>query len=207
MNPDSFRGKVWLSVIDKIIIGVIAGLIALYFQQNADKSKKLFDESVAVSKIHTENYLKQRKGLADAMEELFSFIEKVKSNQVPTDKDFVEFTQLRWKFSKIFYMLEGDDPEIMKPGEPFLKSITHMSDILTDLNNDAKEIEEQRKLIWQHYSAVLDKLQDLTRQKVKEEFEAVAGKKKKKVPIKEEKIEPRPKEKHYTSSFPLSFSP
>jgi hypothetical protein len=189
MNPDTFKGKVWLSLIDKIIIGVIAGIIALHFQQKADKSKKLFDESMAVSKIYTEIYVKQRKSLTDAMEDFFSFIENVRSKSEPSEDEIQQFQKLRYKFNVIFEILAGDDPSIMGPGDHFINSINQMSDILTDSTKGIDEIKEQRKLIQQHYSAVLDKLEDLTRKKVKEEFEAAGGKKKPKVPAKEEKIE------------------
>lgn len=52
-NPDSFRGKLTLNAIDKLVLGLLAGLIIFGVQQCEATRDEAFQERLAVSQVET----------------------------------------------------------------------------------------------------------------------------------------------------------
>lgn len=118
MDPDTFKGKVWLSVIDKVIIGFFAAIILAGLQYWSHKYQEILDASISVSKIYSGILLKQREDIIGLMENYFLLLETIKDEgKAPTKDQEKLLNGIRYKIMFIKETLNTATPQD-KPDKP-----------------------------------------------------------------------------------------
>jgi len=195
MNPDTFKGKVWLIVIDKVIIGVFVAIILVGLQYLSHKYQEILDASISVSKIYTGIILKQREDIIDLMEKYFLLLEKIKAEgKAPTKKQKKSIDETLYKVNFIkdtLYAVTLQDkpkkplkPQLKKAKEivditakGFQESISEMNMFLLELGPDQKlvfaEFDPKFDAIKRKYRDLLEALRDISIITVRTEIKAI----------------------------------
>lgn len=77
MDPDSFKGKVLLSVIDKALIGGAVYIVFLFCNSVYDQHQRELEEAIAVSKVHTEILSRQRERMINHIQQYLELEERM----------------------------------------------------------------------------------------------------------------------------------
>lgn len=181
VDPDSFKGKVYLTIIDKLIIGGIVALMLLYFQYRAHQYQEMQEAGIAVSKIYTGIILKQREEIIDLMSKYFMLLENVKSSGMgPDEIQKKESKDYLHRIRFITYTLcgatpkdlaEEDKQEVEKAANDFKESISEMNVFLLEREVPSiKELESKTDEIKKNYLTLLDKLRIISIKTVKSEM-------------------------------------
>lgn len=173
MEPNSFKEKVVFSIIDKLILGILAALVITFFQSQSEKSQKLADQSVLVSKIHTDILIEQRKKLSCSMGHYFLLIEEIKPNgKADSDKHSDKLSKLLQEIRAIIYNMGAVDEGIEKNAAILIESISNMNLLLMGQKSSGKKISDKANKVREEYSNVLENIRQVSRDVYKSEFNA-----------------------------------
>lgn len=173
MNPDTFKGKVILQIIDKIILGLLVTLVVLFIQSKIDTQNKLFNQAVSVSTIKTEYLMEQNNQLTKTVADYFVLVNRMKSLSQKTDQDII---QLRELFSniKLFSTLAsiGGNDVLNKMKEKLHTAIEDLNKKLQ--RNEAQDkIESKSREVLGKYTDFLTELQSLVIKTTEDEFSKI----------------------------------
>jgi len=193
MNPDSFKGKMYLSFIDKIIFALIAGVILLLFQNSAHRKQQILDARISVAKIYTDIIVKQREDLTKAVGEYLFLIEKVVFTRKIETSQKQALSDLYIRIIYITDILCSIKPSsdfndanatstnlsvrislVEKSIETFLDGLDGMNLSFSEAHPNFKIIKETTKRIRNNYMDLVGKLKDLTVEIVKTEAKAAS---------------------------------
>lgn len=94
MNPETFGAKILLNIIDKLLIGIAAALVVMYFQENQRQSDLVRQERIAVSRVITEAVQDQQSRLMTSIPEFIGFVETLKMSGSARDHDAQRLNRL-----------------------------------------------------------------------------------------------------------------
>ena len=105
-DPNSFGGKVLLSFIDKVILGIAAALIVFQYQSSEQRKQKLADETTAIARGYTTDLLiEQRKRLTDTMSSYFDLVDALRASGHAAGDDAKKLRDLETKILGIGHRL------------------------------------------------------------------------------------------------------
>jgi hypothetical protein len=173
MDPNSLKGKVAFSFIDKIIIGGIAIIILLPIQYLDHKYKQMLEERLSVSKVHTEILLKQRNALIESMGKYFLLLDQIRPQGKPNGTQIDQLEQIRYGIDLILFTLRPIDEKIEISSQPLKASINKTNQELGRIFHYPQEIDNFVNLIQKNYMPLLDTIRIVTVDTVKKEFKSV----------------------------------
>ncbi|MBA3012988.1 MAG: hypothetical protein KKF12_19265 [Proteobacteria bacterium] len=92
MKDSDLGNDILILILDKLLIGLIAVLIVMYFQYRSQEASKLTDQVASVARFHSEILLEQRKKLATETLKYLSILDKIKRD--PQTVHYEEYQQL-----------------------------------------------------------------------------------------------------------------
>jgi len=134
MDPNSFKGRIVISLIDKIIIGSVAALIVLLFNAEYNKYQKAREQKIAVARIQTEVLLQHRGEFIRAMQEYFSLLDKIKYDEKLEDSGLVQSTKILNEIKFTVSNMSTIDSLIKKEAGPILTSVESLNSSLRTLH-------------------------------------------------------------------------
>lgn len=173
MDPNSFKGKILFSAIDKIIIGGIAIIILLPIQYLDHKYKQLLEEQLSVSKIVTGILIKQRNDLIEYMGKYFLLLDQIRPQGSPNETQIDQLGQIKYEINLIVFTLRPIDERINMSSQPLIASINKANQELARVFHYPQEIDNFANLIQKNYMALLDTMRIVTVDTVKKEFKSV----------------------------------
>lgn len=133
MEPQSFRGKVFFNIIDKLVIGVIAGLVVMLFNNQNDRYLRLRDASVAIATQNINFLSNTRDQIMKYTDEYISSLEMiVYENRIVATRlsDLLRITrEINGKITNLKAVINTQDPEFLKA----------LQDKINEINTDLKE--------------------------------------------------------------------
>jgi hypothetical protein len=175
MDPNTFRGKVLLSFIDKIIIGAVALIVLLPLQWLGKKYEASLKTSLSLAKINTDILVKQRNSLIETMGEYFYIIDEIRPNGKADTDQMKTLIQLKEKVIVLIFTVEPiDEQKIEKTGKLFLESILSLNSRLAEGKKIQPEcLDCYAKTIRDNYMGFLQTLREVTLDTVKKEYKLV----------------------------------
>ncbi len=173
MDPNSFKGKIYFSAIDKIIIGGIAIIILLPIQYLDHKYKQLLEERLSVSKVLTGILVKQRNDLTECMGKYFLLLDQIRGQGKPNPTQIDQLAQIKYDINLIIFTLKPINERIGESAEPLIESINYTNRELPRINHTPEEIDKFAGQTQTKYMAFLDTLREVTKDTVKKEFKSV----------------------------------
>jgi hypothetical protein len=173
MDPNSFKGKILFSAIDKIIIGGIAVIVLLPIQYLDHKYKQLLEERLSVSKVLTGILVKQRNDLTECMGKYFLLLDQIRSQGKPNPSQVDQLAQIKYDINLIIFTLSPINKKIGESAQPLIDSINYTNRELPRINHIPQEIDKFAKQTQITYMAFLDTLREITKDTVKQEFKSV----------------------------------
>jgi hypothetical protein len=173
MDPNSFKGKILFSAIDKIIIGGIAIIILLPIQYLDHKYKQLLEERLSVSKIVTGILIKQRNDLIECMGKYFLLLDQIRPQGNPNETQIDQLEQIRYEINLIVFTLRPIDKRINMSSQPLIVSINKANREMARVFHYPQEIDNFANLIQGKYMALLNTMRVVTVDTVKKEFKSV----------------------------------
>jgi hypothetical protein len=173
MDPNSFKGKIFFSAIDKIIIGGIAIIILLPIQYLDHKYKQLLEERLSVSKIVTGILIKQRNDLIECMGKYFLLLDQIRPQGKPNQTQIDQLAQIKYDINLVIFTLSPINNKIGESAQPLIESINYTNRELPRINHIPQEIDEFAKKTQKNYMAFLETLREITKDTVKREFKSV----------------------------------
>jgi hypothetical protein len=179
MNPESFKGKVLLSLIDKAFIGIVVFTITMFINVEFDNAQKIHEESIAVAKIHSDILADQRERLIESMNSFFEKAPKIDRNTKNLDEKLRELRVLSEKISVVFFSISFTNKnaldEIADKLSDYMFSFTkEIRTIAKDKNLGEEEFFQKRKealgKIKTTYADILDSLNELSIRTMKREL-------------------------------------
>lgn len=118
MEPQSFRGKIFLNIIDKLVIGVIAGLIVMFFNNQNDRYLRLRDASVAIATQNTNFLSNTRDQIVKYTDEYINNLEMIiYENKIAATRlsDLLRIARkINRQITNLKAMIKTQDPEFLK---------------------------------------------------------------------------------------------
>jgi hypothetical protein len=171
MDANSFRGKVYFSLIDKVFIGFMAAGVAFFFQLQQYKYQMLLNATVAASKINTDIVTNQREKLIKEVGGYSLLLEQIKTTGSANDNQIKSLAAHRHQINFIIETLGAVDPKIAKASEPFLKSINNLNNKLAIGPVAKNELNKSTDTILTQYMNVLKTIQKAGIYKTMEEIQ------------------------------------
>jgi hypothetical protein len=84
MDAESFKGKVALSIIDKVLIGGALYLVFLLCNGVYDEYQREREQAIAVSKVHTEILAQQRSDIVNQIQTYIEIENQIGNDGVPS---------------------------------------------------------------------------------------------------------------------------
>ncbi len=78
MNPDSFKGKLLLSIVDKFLIGLAVMLVVIFVQSNQRQDELVEQERIAVARVVTAVLADQQTRLMASVSDFMGLIDQLK---------------------------------------------------------------------------------------------------------------------------------
>ncbi|MGD0972384.1 MAG: hypothetical protein ABSA04_13505 [Desulfobaccales bacterium] len=127
MDPNSFSGKVYFSLIDKFFIGVALAGVTFFFQSQQYRNQILLNASVGISKIYTDIIVKQREDLVKEIDNYSMLLEEIKPKGIANDDQVKSLAAYRHRLNFIIDTLGAVDSKIEEEAKPLLASIDKMN--------------------------------------------------------------------------------
>jgi len=170
MDPNSFSAKVYFSLIDKFLIGILAAGVTFFFQIQQYKYQMLLNANVAISKINTDIIVKQREDLVKEMGSYSLLLEEIKTIGSPNDDQVKSLAAHRHRLNFIIDTLGAVDSKIEEEAQSLLASIKALNLDLTTKPVPPDKIEQAINNILDQYMHVLNIIRDIGISKTVEEF-------------------------------------
>lgn len=87
MNPESFKAKILISLVDKFLIGLAASGLLLYFQYAQRQTERMDQERRAVGSVWTDEVADQRTKLATGVSDLLELVDRLAPTGRARDAD------------------------------------------------------------------------------------------------------------------------
>jgi hypothetical protein len=174
MDANSFKDKLYFSLIDKLFIGALAAGVVFFFQLQQYKSQMLLHASVAASKFTTDILINQRENLIKEMGAYCLLLEQVKDTGSIKDNQINSIRDYRHRINFITETLEAIDPNIAKVAEPFRQSINQLNNLMTTGSVPIPELEKAISNLLSQYMQILKTIQFACISKTVEEFQTAA---------------------------------
>lgn len=181
MDPNSFKGRIVLSLIDKIIIGSVAALIVLLFNAEYSKYQKVREQKIAVARIQTEVLLQHRGEFIRAMQEYFSLLDKIKYDEKVEPGSLVQLTKILSEIEFTVSNMSTIDPLIKKEAGLILTSVENLNSSLrnlyrsheTDFSAVEIAIRQGDSEIRNEYEQFMQKLRDMSFRIVQKDLDSI----------------------------------
>ena len=112
MSPESFGGKVVLSIIDKLVLGVAAALVVFQFQSSEQRRQKLADEMTAVARGYTTDLLiEERQHLTTAISSYFDLVDTIRASGHAAGEQARQLRELEVKVIGVGHRLDASMSE------------------------------------------------------------------------------------------------
>ena len=133
MEPQSFRSKILLNIIDKLVIGIIAGLIVMFFNNQNDRYLRLRDVSVAIATQNINFLSNTRDQIMKYTDEYTNSLEMIiYENRIVAAKlsDLLRITRkITKQITNLKAVINTKDPEFLET----------LQDKMNEINTDLKE--------------------------------------------------------------------
>lgn len=181
MDPNSFKGRIVLSLIDKIIIGSVAALIVLLFNAKYSEYQKVREQKIAVARIQTEILLQHRGEFIRAMQEYFLLLDKIGYDEKLERDSPVQLTKILKKIEFAVSNLGTIDSLIKKEAAPILTSVENLNASLRNLYRSHESdfaitedaIHQGDNEIRKEYEQFLRKLLDMSFRIVQKDLDSI----------------------------------
>lgn len=168
MELNSFRGKLIESVINKCVIGVIASVLVLLFNAQTHRYQLVRDARIAVSNIHTEIVLQQRRQVIELMNQYFACVSAVSTGRIATSdlgEQVLRLDALRNQVELAVSFMAVVDQSFDTKAKPLLDSMAILNVQLNDVPVNT-ELQELERVVRDAYKAFLVEVRNLSRQAV-----------------------------------------
>ena len=181
MDTNSFKGKIILSIVDKIIIGSIAALIVLLFNAKYGEYQKIREQSAAVSKIYSDMLMQHRGELLRSMQNYFSVLNEIRYNEKAEATHLIQLSKIKHEIDLTITNLSTIESQIKKSAEPLLAAIDDLNEQLRTLYRSANNnfepvmnaISRGEGEIRGLYEKFLQDFRDIAIRTVKRDLEAI----------------------------------
>lgn len=181
MDPNGFKGRIVLSLIDKIIIGSVAALIVLLFNVEYSKYQKVREQKIAVARIQTEVLLQHRGEFIRAMQEYFSLLDTIKYDEKLEPASLVQLTRIFNEIEFTVSNLSTIDSLIKNEAAPILISVENLNSNLrnlyrsheTDFAKVETTIHQGDSEIRKEYERFLQKLRDMSFRIIQKDLDSI----------------------------------
>ena len=170
MEKGSFGSKLFFSVFDKLILAVLAAGIVFLFQQNMQRSQKLKDQVMAVSKVKSDILISQRNKMIDTMDNYFLLIEEIKPLGQSESKQTRSLRQLRLKIELIKFNSDAISSKLGEDLELFHSAVNEINHFLIEKKSSKEEIEAEANKVRDNYSTALRSFQGIIVETIKSEY-------------------------------------
>lgn len=123
MDTESFTGKIVLSLIEKILIGVLAYFLFLLLNAEYDESQRLREQSIAVSKIHSEILVDERSELIKLMREYFLVTRALQKSSSIEDEQLLKIENINYQIQTTLFNITTIDESVGSAGDQFVQRI------------------------------------------------------------------------------------
>ncbi|MBD3305166.1 hypothetical protein GF339_02305 [candidate division KSB3 bacterium] len=176
IDPDSVFGKILTSFIDKLILGILAGIIILLIQSQIQEDVQLKEESFAVARVRTDMLIEQRNALAEAMTKYFHLVgsgDIFAKGKIESEKDELVSSKLLDDIRIIIFNMGVIDEALSfssLEGKELIEEISTLNSKLKGQKNIRAEIKEEMEVIREKYRKFIITIKKVTRNILKEEF-------------------------------------
>lgn len=133
MEPKNFRNKILFNIIDKLVIGVIAGLVVMLFNNQNDRYLRLRDASVAIATQNINFLSNARDQIVVHTDEYISSLEMIiYENRIVATRlsELLRITrEINRQITNLKAMINTQDPEFLRT----------LQDKINEINTDLKE--------------------------------------------------------------------
>ncbi|RWX43587.1 hypothetical protein H206_03203 [Candidatus Electrothrix aarhusensis] len=185
IKSDTIVGQLLINLIDKIIIGGIVGLVALYATNKLQEQQKLKELTFSVSGIKTSILKKQRDNLIDKTTDYIRFVKSSKIEmygKIFSDDGREKILELENDIEAIVFNIKiisedydeinkGNKGNVSKKGDSFVDAINSFSAKLINEESSAEEIDEKVFEISKRYKDIVIAINEVILQVLKKEFE------------------------------------
>jgi hypothetical protein len=174
IDPNSAFGKILLSCIDKLIIGILAGVIVLFIQIQAQKQQQLKDESFSVARVQTDILIEQRGVLVKAMTDYIRFVGSGKvyiDGKFRSTEDQVKASQLQDDIRLTIFTMGAIDDTLSQEGKELVEAISILNSKLLSQKNSPQQIDEGMEVIRGKYRDFIVTIKTVTREILQQEFQ------------------------------------
>ena len=174
IDPDSAFGKIFISCIDKLIIGILAGVIILFIQIQAQKQQQLKDESFSVARVQTEILIDQRNALIKAMTEYIRLVGSGKiyaAGKLQTEEEQQRAFDLVDDIRLVIFSMGAIDDSLSRKGKELVDVIIALNSKLLSQKSSRQAIDERMETIREKYRDFIITMKTVTRDILKQEFE------------------------------------
>lgn len=181
MDANGFKGRIVLSLIDKIIIGSVAALIVLLFNAKYSEYQKVREQKIAVARIQTEVLLQHRGEFIRAMQEYFLLLDKIKYDEKLDPASLIQLTKILNEIEFTVSNLGTIDSLIKKEAAPILTSVENLNSSLRNLYRSRETdfaiventIRQGDNKIRKEYEQFLLKLRDMSFRIVRKDMDSI----------------------------------
>jgi len=141
MAEERLSTKIVFTIIDKLVIGVVAAGIVLLFNAEYDKGQRNREESIAVAKVHSEILMQLRTKFTNTMEDYFSLGISLITGEV-NDSRIMTINNLTEKLENVLFNMIIIDSSLVERSNTILSSIKNVNEYISKIwktTGDEKE--------------------------------------------------------------------
>ena len=153
MDQESIKGKLLISAIDKIVLGVIAALIIFFIQQCSEKAEDKRRRIAAVSQIYTNIIETAVSNIQEQMSEFLVIVEKARSEGRLSDENALDIDHIIMRIRVNLETAVKFGPTIEASKKKFLNK---MGDLINTLLRKEKVTSQQQDNVITAYRELID---------------------------------------------------
>lgn len=173
LDADTFKGKVFLNIIDKLVLGVIAAVIVSIIQCQSQEYQKLKELTFEVTKVQTEFLVEQRQNLSNAVSDYISLVgcgEVLSSGKIKAQEDKKKLSSLLDKIRISVFHMRAINDDLDKAGRTLVESASNLNVSVLSGRCSTDIIEEKMNTLRGSYSNVLIKIREATKEIIRKEY-------------------------------------
>jgi hypothetical protein len=132
IDPESFRGQVYLILIDKLIIGIAAGLAVFFLQGWFEDFQKAKYQEYEVSQVSAKIITEQRSNFTKSIQNYLLFLIQNRSKRTLPDSEINALNNLTEKIRISVLTASAIEPQIDKDAEKLVSIISETNQILLE---------------------------------------------------------------------------
>lgn len=176
LDPESIKGKLLISFVDKLIIGLLATMIVWFVQSEYQEHKKLQEMAFEITKIQTEYIVTYRKELARSVADFIGLIidkDVLATGKLDNDDDQENLSRLLKKIRTTVFHLQALSEPLNIRGEDLVQAASTLYVKVISGNSTGIKIEEKMKLLRSAYALILKEVKGTTRNLLEKEYKGI----------------------------------